>query len=125
MFLWYNINGGNVKKTIFVLFISLLLIGCGKNNKSIIYEFDSSPASGYTWSYEINDPNVVRINESFEIDDECEEDKKCSGTQIYEVVGIQKGKTEISFKYYNGREIKILKKYKIEVNDDLTLSEID
>lgn len=123
--MWYNIYGDNVKKIFLVLIISLILIACGKNNKSISYEFDSSPASGYTWTYEIKDPNVLRINESFEVEKECLEDKKCSGSQIYEVIGIQKGETEINFKYSNNHDIKILKKIKIRVNEDLTLSEID
>ncbi len=119
----YNDIGDNVKKLLLLFFISsFFLIGCS-GSKNIELEFDSSPSSGYTWIYEIEDPNVLKVNEEFDIDDDCINEKGCTGKQIFNIIGIQKGETKIIFKYTNLKNVKYTKEYNIEVSNDLLLKE--
>ncbi len=115
-----------MKRIAIILFIVFILVGCKKSSSKIIeLEFDSSPSSDYTWTYEIADPNVLKIDENFDIDDKCVSEEECFGKQIFNIIGIQEGNTKITFKYSNPNNVRYTKVYNIKVFKDLTLEEIN
>ncbi len=66
---------------------------------------------------------VLKIDEDFDIDDDCIREEGCFGKQIFNIVGIQKGKSKVVFKYSNQRDVRYTRVYNITVSEELYLSD--
>ena len=118
----------NIK--IILLIITIILItGCGSNNKegeSLLIELSSNPSTGYTWTYDISNNDIISIEEDYD-DSNCEENAVgCGGYNVYNIKALKKGETTITFTYsfpnkVNSEEKKAV--YVITIDKDLKIEE--
>ncbi len=118
----------NIK--IILLIITIILItGCSSNNKegeSLLIELSSNPSTGYTWTYDISNNDIISIEEDYD-DSNCEENTVgCGGYNVYNIKALKKGETTITFTYsfpnkVNSEEKKAV--YVITIDKDLKIEE--
>lgn len=118
----------NIK--IILLIITIILItGCSSNNKegeSLLIELSSNPSTGYTWTYDISNNDIISIEEDYD-DSNCEENAVgCGGYNVYNIKALKKGETTITFTYsfpnkVNSEEKKAV--YVITIDKDLKIEE--
>ena len=121
----------NLKKVIAIIssiVVILVLIvvfikALSKNN--LIIELDSNPTTGYDWTYEISDKNIIKLSESYK--SECDgEMVGCGGVKIYKVKALKSGTLTINFKYerpWEKDENIIMATYEIKIDKNLKITQ--
>ena len=104
----------NFKFTILFIFV-LLLLGC---NKSSTYEvsLQGSSNSYYNWTYEIEDPAILKVVDEKYFGQEGEDSiDGLDGVYKFEFEALVPGKTNVKFKYARAwEETDVLYEYTIE-----------
>ena len=116
----------NFKFTILFIFV-LLLLGC---NKSSTYEvsLQGSSNSYYNWTYEIEDPAILKVVDEKYFGQEGEDSiEGLDGVYKFKFEALVPGKTNVKFKYARAwEETDVLYEYTIEleVNDKLKINKV-
>ena len=116
---------------VMVLFFGLLLTGCNKKETSNIIvekntikvELDLNSESGYSWSYIVNNQDIVSISKTY-VGDCSNNVDNCDGKDIYEVKGLKEGTAVVTFDYVNENdEVENEAIYVFVVDENLNVSE--
>ena len=112
---------------ILLLCITLSGCGCSKKNKkldSIRYEFNHNSSAAEKVIIEQSKECIVQIEEETNKKD-CSKKEGCTFTTYYNIKGIKKGNTKVTFIKKRLTDGKVLKKriYNITVDKDLKITE--
>ena len=124
----------NFSFLLIIIFICVCLVGCGtkketeKHGNSFEISLYENASSGYSWSYDTNNDDIISISQSYD-DSACEPNSDgCGGQRIYTVKALKPGKVTLNLEYayfvdpkettYNKTAV-----YEIVVDDDLNITE--
>ena len=112
---------------ILLLCITLSGCGCSKKNKkldSIRYEFNHNSSAAEKVIIEQSREGIVQIEEETNKKD-CSKKEGCKFTTYYNIKGIKKCNTKVTFIKKRLTDVKVLKKriYNITVDKDLKITE--
>lgn len=114
---------------VFILICMITLTGCNKKELSKKYTIilNGNPSTGYNWTYEIDNKDIVKIDESTE--SSCENGMSgCPSNFIYTTTGLKEGKVTITFTYkrsWEETEYDLNAIYELEVDKDLNIVELN
>lgn len=86
-----------MKKTLIILFMSLFLVGCSKNNK-IGISLEGNATTGYEWTYSISNEEILEETKNEYITKDTGL-VGASGVYNFEFKGLKEGTTNITFIY--------------------------
>lgn len=116
-------------KSLLIIMSIILLSGCTSNNKDgeeLLIELSSNPSTGYNWTYNISNKDIISIEEDYD-DSICEEKiVGCGGYNIYKIKALKKGETTITFTYSFPNKPKSKEQtavYVITIDKDLKIKE--
>lgn len=126
-----------MKKSVGIVLILLcmlsgtLLTACGgkQGEKTLTLEREANPTTGYEWSYEISDPEVVElVSQEYEADGKNEETVGSGGMEVFVFEGVKEGTATITLSYQRSWEETdedIIEEIKVSVDADGNISQMD
>lgn len=126
-----------MKKSVGILLVLLcmlsgtLLTACGEKQgeKTLTLEREANPTTGYEWSYEISDPEVVKlVNQEYKADGKSEETVGSGGMEVFVFEGVKKGTATITLSYrrsWEETDEDIVEEIKVSVDGDGNISQMD
>ena len=102
------------KKVLGLVFVIAMMMTC--------LSFAASE-SGYSWSYIVNNQDIVSISKTY-VGDCSNNVDNCDGKDIYEVKGLKEGTAVVTFDYVNENdEVENEAIYEFIVDENLNVSE--
>lgn len=126
-----------MKKSVGILLVLLcmlsgtLLSACGREQgeKTLTLEREANPTTGYEWSCEISDPEVVElVSQEYEADGKSEETAGGGGTEVFVFEGVKKGTATITLNYrrpWEETEEDIIEEIQVSVDADGNILQMD
>lgn len=108
-----------------------LLSACGgeQGEKTLTLEREANPTTGYEWSCEISDPEVVKlVSQEYEADSKSEETAGGGGTEVFVFEGGKKGTATITLNYqrpWEETDEDMIEELPVSVDADGNISQMD
>lgn len=115
-------------KSLLIIICLVLVCGCTKDeNKELIIKLNANPTTGYSWVYEIEENDIIKIEDEYSQNENCaKEAVGCGGTQTLKITPLKEGKVILYLTYKRSWEETEYDKtatYEITVDKNLKISE--
>lgn len=108
--------------SVLILCAIFLLSACGKTGKEMVVNLKGNPTTGYEWTAQISNPEVLNQKSDEYTPDEHEEDMVgTGGTYEFVFTGLKEGATDIIFRYarsFEDAEPTYMITYQVEVDSE-------
>ena len=82
-----------------VLLLCVPSAGFAQETEPCVIEIPGNPTTGYTWAYEVEEPDVVAVEETFRRDEAEPHRLGVGGVYVYTLTGLREGYSRIVFSH--------------------------
>ncbi len=111
--------------SILIICVIFIISACGKAGKEMQLSLKGNPTTGYEWTCQISNPEIVKETGNEYIPEEHEEDIVGSGgTYTFTFAGLKTGGTDIICRYarsFEDVEPIYMLTYQVEIDEDLLI----